>query len=206
VKRVKTDLPGWTVRSETSCDAPAWAVLQLAEKFKPSLIVLGSHGHSLIGGRLILGSVSQRVLHEAGCSVRVARCWNEERKGPVRLLIGFNGSQDSEAAVNAVASRVWPERSEARLITARLELSSEARDVATARLQAVGLSTSAFSRDGDPVHVLIREAEEWEADSIFVGTRDVHGFQHLLHGSVSAAVAAHARCSVEVARASRRAA
>ncbi len=205
VKRVKTDFPGWSVRSDTSCDAPAWAVLRLADNFNPSLIIVGSHDHSLIGGRLIWGSVSQRVLYEARCSVRVARSWNEERTGPVRIMIGFNGSQDSEAAVDAVASREWPEGSEARLITAHHELSFEARDAAAASLQAVGLSTTAFSRDGDAAHVLIREAEEWEADSIFVGTRDVHGFQHVLHGSVSAAVAAHARCSVEVARASKRA-
>jgi hypothetical protein len=32
------------------------------------------------------------------------------------------------------------------------------------------------------------------------GTRDVHGFQDFLHGSVSSAVAQEARCSVEVVR------
>jgi nucleotide-binding universal stress UspA family protein len=57
------------------------------------------------------------------------------------------------------------------------------------------------SREGEPAYVLIKEAEDWGADSIFVGTRDLHGFQHLLQGSVSSAVAARAPCSVEVARA-----
>ncbi|MCM3900335.1 MAG: universal stress protein [Pyrinomonadaceae bacterium] len=116
-------------------------------------------------------------------------------------MVGFNGSQDCEAAVDAVVSREWPEGTEARLITVHPLLSSEARDVAAKRLRQAGLTTTEISKDGDPAHVLIREAEEWGAASIFVGTRDVHGFQHLLHGSVSSAVAEKARCSVEVSRA-----
>jgi nucleotide-binding universal stress UspA family protein len=116
-------------------------------------------------------------------------------------VVGFNGSQDSEVAVDAVASREWPEGSEARLITVHPLLSSEARDVAAEKLRKAGLTTSEISKNGDAAHVLMREAEEWGADSIFAGTRDLHGFQHFLHGSVSSAVAAHARCSVEVSRA-----
>jgi nucleotide-binding universal stress UspA family protein len=200
-KRVKADFPGWNVRSEVRCGAPAWAILEMADRDKSDLIVVGSHGHSLVGGRLILGSVSQRVLYDARCSVRVARCWEEKGKGPVRIVVGFNGSQDSEVAVDAVASREWPKGSEGRLITVHPLLNSEARDVAAEKLRKVGLTTSEISKDGDPAHVLMKESEEWGADSIFVGTRDVHGFQHLLHGSVSSAVAAQARCSVEVSRA-----
>ncbi len=198
--RVKANFPGWNVRCEVRCESPAWAILELADRDHSDLIVIGSHGHSLLGGRLILGSVSQRVLYEARCSVRVAR-WNEKQKGPVRIVVGFNGSQDSEVAVDAVASREWPDGSEARLITVHPMLSSEATEVAAEKLRKAGLTTSELSKDGDPAHVLMREAEEWGADSIFVGTRDLHGFQHLVHGSVSSAVAAQARCSVEVSRA-----
>jgi nucleotide-binding universal stress UspA family protein len=199
--RVKANFPGWNVRTEVRCDSPAWAILEMADHDKSDLIVVGSHGHSLVGGRLILGSVSQRVLYDARCSVRVARCWKEKREGPVRIVVGSNGSQDSEVAVDAVASREWPDGSEARLITVHPLVSSKACDVAAEKLRKVGLTTSEISKDGDPAHVLMREAEDWGADSIFVGTRDVHGFQHLLHGSVSSAVAQEARCSVEVSRA-----
>lgn len=200
-QRLKADFPGWDVIAEVLCDSPAWGVLKMADKFNPGLIVVGSHGHSLVGGRLILGSVSQRVLYEARCSVRVARCSDVRRKGPVRIVVGFNGSPDSELAVAAVASRAWPEGSEARVIIARDTLEPAIHGVAAEKLRATGLTTSEVSRDGDPAHVLIKEAEDWGADSIFVGTRDVHGFQHLLHGSVSSAVAGRAHCSVEVARA-----
>lgn len=200
-KRVKADFPGWDVRAEVRCDSPAWAVVKVADRDNPGLIVVGSHGHSLVGGRLILGSVSQRVLYEARCSVRVARCLDGRREGPVRIVVGFNGSPDSELAVAAVASRAWPEGTEARVIIARDTLEPALHGVAAEKLRAAGLTTSEVSRDGDPGYVLVKEAEEWGADSIFVGTRDVHGFQHLLHGSVSSAVAGRAQCSVEVVRA-----
>lgn len=203
-ERVKVDFPDWSVRTEACCDSPAWAVIKMAHRDHPDLIVVGSHGHSLIGGRLILGSVSQRVLYEAPCSVRVARCSEVRGKGPVRIVVGFNGSPDSQLAVDAVASREWPEGSEARVITARGTLQPAMRDAASEKLRAAGLIPSEVSMDGDPLHVLLTEAEEWRADSIFVGTRDLHGIQHLLHGSISSAVAARAQCSVEVARAARR--
>jgi len=56
-------------------------------------------------------------------------------------------------------------------------------------------------REGDPKHELPKAAEEWGADCIFVGST---GFSNRLErfvlGSVSAAVAARAHCSVEVVR------
>jgi nucleotide-binding universal stress UspA family protein len=48
--------------------------------------------------------------------------------------------------------------------------------------------------------VLITEAEDWDADCIFVGAKGMRGIERLLIGSVSAAVAARAHCSVEVVR------
>lgn len=202
-KRVKADFPGWVVKAEVRCDSPAWAVVKMADRYNPGLIVVGSHEHSLIGGRLILGSVSQRVLYETRCSVRVARCSDVRREGPVRIVVGFNGSPDSELAVAAVASRAWAEGSEARVIIARDTLEPAMHGVAAEKLRTAGLSASEVIRDGDPADVLIEEAAEWDADSIFVGTRNVHGLRHVLHGSVSSAVAARAQCSVEVARATR---
>ena len=197
---VKADFPGWVVKVEARGDSPAWAVIKTADRNQTDLIIVGSHGHSMVGGRLILGSVSQRVLYEARCSVRVARCMDARRHGPVRIVVGFNGSPDAEAAVDAVASRVWPEGSEARIVTAREAGMQAVPGVVADKLSIVGLTTSNIIGEGNPAHVLIEEAEKWGADSIFVGTRDIHGMKHFLHGSVSSAVAARAACSVEVVR------
>jgi len=201
--RLKKEFAGWKVHCLADGEAPAWAVVKTAAHVHADLIVTGAHRHSSAGGRLILGSVSQRVLYEADCSVRLARCSDQQHDGPVRVVVGFDGSAESEAAVDAVASRAWPEGSELRVVTAGdVAALAEQQE----KLSAAGLIASEVIKHGDPVPVLIHEAEEWGADSIFVGTRNLHGLRHLLRGSVASAVAAQAQCSVEVVRSTKRAA
>jgi nucleotide-binding universal stress UspA family protein len=199
-ERVKSDFPGWRVSFRAEGDSPAWAVIKMAASLEMDLILVGAHHHSSLGGRLIMGSVSQRVLYEADCSVRLARCFSREHEGPVRILARFDGSAESNAALAAVAARVWPAGSEVRVVTAG---DAAPHGEQQEKLTAAGLITSVVIKKGDPAHVLIYEAEEWKADSIFVGTRNLHGLQHLLRGSVASAVAAHAQCSVEVVRAAK---
>jgi nucleotide-binding universal stress UspA family protein len=176
-------------------------VIKTAASLRSDLIVAGAHHHSSLGGRLIMGSVSQRVLYEADCSVRLARCSNHQRERPVRIVVGFDGRTESDAAVDAVAARAWPAGSEVRVVTAG---DATAPGEPQEKLRAAGLMTSEVTKHGEPVHVLLHEAEEWDADSIFVGTRNVHGLRHLLRGSVASAVAARAQCSVEVVRPAKR--
>ena len=198
--RIRQNFPGWSVKAEAEGGTPFWELVQMANRLDVDLIAIGSHGHSTAGGRLILGSVSQRVLYDAPSPVRVARCVERRSDGPIRIIVGFNGSADSEPALNAVTLRSWPPGTEARCISVG-KIPGNSIGVAEKRLRASGLVASEVNREGDPATVLVHEAESWGADSIFVGTRNVHGFQHLLHGSVSAAVAARAHCSVEVVRA-----
>jgi nucleotide-binding universal stress UspA family protein len=194
---VKRDFPNWTVSCRAEGDSPAWSVIKTATSLHTDLILVGAHHHSSVGGRLIMGSVSQRVLYEANCAVRLARCTSQPREGPIRIVIGFDGSTESAAAVDAVAARAWPTGSEVRVVTAGHEVAFAEQQE---KLRAAGLVDSEVIRQGDPAHVLIHEAEEWAADAIFVGTRNLHGLQHLLRGSVASAVAAEAQCSVEVVR------
>jgi len=53
---------------------------------------------------------------------------------------------------------------------------------------------------GDPKEVIIDQAKHWNADLIVVGSHGYRGVDRLMLGSVSEAVAMHARCSVEVIR------
>lgn len=53
---------------------------------------------------------------------------------------------------------------------------------------------------GDPRSVILECAQHWPADLIVVGSHGRRGFDRLLMGSVSEAVAIHAKCSVEVIR------
>jgi nucleotide-binding universal stress UspA family protein len=65
----------------------------------------------------------------------------------------------------------------------------------TARL---GVTTEALT--GSPKRTIVEEAEAWGADLIVVGSHGYKSWERMLLGSVSQAVAAHARCSVEIVR------
>jgi nucleotide-binding universal stress UspA family protein len=218
--------PGWQVRSEALADSPAWALIRTADQWSPDLIVMGARGHSVFGGRLILGSISQRVLYEAKCSVRIARTSTKNANDPVRILIGVDQSSDSNAAVDAVCSRNWPKGSEAgvlAVVDTVMPINSESTDPAAMKwlevddernwdqvrenfepaaekLRRAGLHAEVLIRRGNPADEILQESDTWGADCIFVGAKGTRGIDRLLLGSVSSAVSARAHCSVEVVR------
>jgi nucleotide-binding universal stress UspA family protein len=211
--------PGWEVKSESGAGSPATVIIEKADEWGADLIVVGSHGRTALG-QFFFGSVSQKVLHEARRSVRVARGRIEEPDTPVRLIIGVDGSKGAEAAVETVAARKWPAGSEARIVNATwaapqitshrmvdritkwiLEEKTRIKkmiDEAAAKLSAAALRTDAVVKEEEPKRLLIAEAESWGADCIFVGARGMGRVERFLLGSVSSAVAARAHCSVEV--------
>ena len=223
--RLLQSFPTWEVHAEACADSPAWAIIKKAEAWQPDLIVMGSHGRSTLS-RFVLGSVSHKVLTEAHCSVRIGRQRPQADTSPLRLLIGVDGSPDAAAAVQAVAARAWPAESAVRLVTAMdprmytaLAFMSLPGETETATqdadesvwvaktvdpmadlLRTRGLTVSSVITAGDPKHVLLDEAEQWQADGLFVGARGLSRVERFLLGSVSAAVAARAHCAVEVVR------
>ncbi len=211
-KLVQTRFPHWEVCGEAYSGSPAAEIIERAREWGADLIVLGSQGRFALG-RLILGSVSQRVATNAHCSVRVARKAREDKDGGVRIVLGVDGSDHSGAAVRAVAGREWPEGSEVRLVTSidpwdayAVESADKPAGVrsihqsAEAFLCEAGLEVSSVVEKEEAKHLLVRVAEEWKADSIFVGARGLGRLGRLLLGSVSTAVVANAHCTVEVIR------
>ena len=61
-----------TVSSEILFGSPESRIVETAEAIRPDIIVLGSHGYSR-WERLLLGSVSDSVVHHAPCSVLIVR-------------------------------------------------------------------------------------------------------------------------------------
>jgi nucleotide-binding universal stress UspA family protein len=225
-KRIQRIFPKWKVSAAATYGSPAWEIVTRAAHFKADLIVVGSHGRSAIN-RLLLGSVSQKVLTEAHSSVRVSRGHIEIAPYPVRVMIGFDGSPGATAAVEAVASRNWRKESEFRLVTAsdpvtpsaigrfippvahmveEINLSErkcleELAEPCLKRLREAGLKATLHLYAGNPKKVLVEEAENWQADAIFVGANaEGRRLEQFFLGSVSAAVAARAHCSVEAVR------
>jgi nucleotide-binding universal stress UspA family protein len=225
-EQIKSAFPNWHIRHEAHADSPAWALIRTADEWKPDLIVMGAQGHSVFGGRLILGSISQRVLYEAHCSVRIARASQRTADEPIRLLIAMDNSSDSSAAMDAVCSRHWPNGSEVGLLTvvdtvlaitpdpsepsalkwigvADEENWDQVREIfepSAEKLRHAGLHTEVLIRRGNPAEQILEEANTWGADCIFVGAKGTRGIDRLLLGSVSSAVSARAQCSVEVVR------
>jgi nucleotide-binding universal stress UspA family protein len=225
-ERLQVNFPKWKVSADSSCGSAAWELVAKADEWRPDLIVVGSHGRTALG-RFVLGSVSQRVLTEALCSVRIARGRLEEPGSPVRIIVGTDGSPASEEALRAVAARKWPPQSEVKVILVddptapdfldklippleqmreedRREERAWVEEIskdAVNMLNSSEIKVSCAVREGDPKRELPKAAEEWGADCVFVGSAGFSNrFARFVLGSVSAAVAARAHCSVEVVR------
>jgi nucleotide-binding universal stress UspA family protein len=69
-------------------------------------------------------------------------------------------------------------------------------------LSASGLSVCSDVPDEEdrPYRVILNEAEKWHANLIVLGSHGWSGFDRVIMGSVSEAVAFQANCSVEVIR------
>jgi nucleotide-binding universal stress UspA family protein len=228
-KRVQQVLPEWSVTLDVRSGSPAFELLNRAEQYQPQLIVVGSHGRTALG-RFVLGSVSQKVLTEALCSVRIGRPTPGAGASAQRILLGVDGSPGSTAAVREVGRRSWTPGSEVRVVVAQDlmkmfpasllippvkefvdETNSEEHTAAEAiAADAVKIlrsnlndhiTVSSAIDSGDPKQVLVRLAEEFGADCIFTGaTGFSNRVERFILGSVSGAVAARAHCAVEVVR------
>lgn len=145
----------------------------------------------------------------------------------MKILLAVDGSEFSDAAVEEVAHRPWPQGSELRIISVveppllptvetwalpddyyeELETAAEsqARSIverATGRFgdRSDGLSVTTEIIRGYPKQAILDEAERWGSDLVVVGSHGYSGLTRLLLGSVSQAVSSHAGCSVEIVR------
>ncbi len=208
---VKQRFPSWQVQTLVRCGSPAGELLQVADHSESDLIVVGSRGRTTLG-RLILGSVSQKLVSEARCSVRVGRGRTQESTR-VQLVIGVDGSRGADLAVHAVANRQWPPETQVRLVTSTAPFSEywpsitvtaenlqSMQQRAEAQLVSAGLKVSTLIDKVEPKTLLVNEAETLGADCIFLGARGQTFLDRILLGSVSTAVSVRAPCSVEVVR------
>ena len=146
----------------------------------------------------------------------------------MRILLATDGSNFSDAAVTEVANGLWPTGSEVKIISVvetpvmpvieawvppgdyyeALEKAAEEQASATLERAATrlrsrqkdGLRVTTEIIRGHPKHAIVEEADNWDADLVVVGSHGYRGLTRLWLGSVSQAVASHARCSVEIVR------
>lgn len=204
-------------------DRAASAIIADADRRRPDLIVVGSHGYSALD-RALLGSVSAEVVDHSPVPVLVAR-----RPTLSHALIAVDGSDISLDAVDVVAR--WPLLAKARNtvlsvipvsaawwrsiavgdLTAAQPLASAstssvvqsyerfAQEAAT-RIGGVGLGSSILVRSGAPAAEVLECAREIDADLIVLGSHGRTGLTRLVLGSVARSVLNRASCSVLIVR------
>jgi len=143
----------------------------------------------------------------------------------MRILVAIDDSRFSQAAIETVIEQARPQDTDVRilhvvesppLLVARemggydlaLETALESQKQnaealvlkAAELLRTRGLKVVATLEVGDPKSKILDVAEEWRADLIVVGSHGRRGFERFLMGSVSDAVARHAKCSVQIVR------
>ena len=146
----------------------------------------------------------------------------------MKILIGVDGSEYSDAALDEVAQRTWPAGSQILLVNAYElpvtpttevwmlppdyyeKLDQSLRRQCGAILEAAvkklksrfgeGVEIKSKAILGSPKRAILDEAETFKADLIVVGSHGYPTWERLLLGSVSQAVVSHAKCSVEVVR------
>jgi nucleotide-binding universal stress UspA family protein len=167
---------------------PAPRLLDEIERANATLVTVGPRGHSRAAG-ILLGGVAATLLHEAPCSVLLARA-PEFGEFPSSIIVGVDGSPESLAAATvakAIAERFGSEY----LIVA----ATGGKRVDLPPMEA--LSPYFVTDPGRPVDVLAELSKE--ADLLVVGSRGLHGPRAL--GSVSERVGHRAASSVLVVRA-----
>jgi nucleotide-binding universal stress UspA family protein len=201
-------------------DAPvATGLIELAHRCRADVLVAGTRGRTG-WKRVVLGSVSARLVRKARCPVVTVHAEHAHRHGPVRtILVPTDFSDDALVAAHA-ASRLFGEAGDAhRLVllhvyryplvltegsTPVLSRSGE-EVVASARREMLALAER-FCRDGIevdarvdeglPPRVILDQAQQIGADLIAMGTHGRSGLDRLLLGSTAERVLSSAPCPV----------
>lgn len=222
---LKKFFPKWKITSEGCPDSPAWGIIKKAEKMKADLVVIGAHSLNPIA-RAFLGSVAMKVASQVSCSVHIVRSENAGSSKGIKILAGLDGSKNSDLVIQEIASRQWPKGTCVHIVTAidtglasgltiygsplkqwvqnndrnHVQWVHRMAQASMQKLRQAGLEVSYLVKEGDPKQLLLQEAEKWKATCVFVGSRGLSGFEKVLLGSVSMAVAARAHASVEIIR------
>ena len=224
LQRARPRLDG--VRFETLVyggDSAPRLLHDLAERESASMVVLGSTHRGPLG-RLVPGSVAERLLAGAPCAVAVApRGYASREQRPIRSVgIGFDGSPESRDAL-ALAAGIAAAAGSRLVLHAVVEPPGLASpDAAWMAISALGgeewsadteraaklesaLSTALEQLpdgvegtgelvSGDPAQVLVERSAE--ADLLVLGSRGYGPFRRVLLGNVSGEVMHGAACPV----------
>ena len=229
-ERVSQIFPQWQLKHEALSGSPPHEILNFARQWEPDLIVVGSHGRTALGrfvlgsvSQKVLTEaqtsvrISRGTVGTGGSAVRVVVGvdGSEGAKNALRIVALRDWPPGSEVRVvvaedplvTTSAYRLIPpvnqfiaEVNEAEHGMAE-KLAAGAVEELSATLKDKSVTVSSVVVIGVPKQALVAHAEQFGADCIFTGATGLSNpIERFLVGSVSAAVAARASCSVEVVR------
>lgn len=202
-------------------DHPVDAILDLAEELEVGMIVMGSRGRAPLE-RLVMGSVSEGVVHHARCPVLVMR-GGDRAWPPKRIVFADDGSEDARKAGDLAASigsllgargilvRAYPKTPEmgsgwrepdSQVMEEELSHTEEALEERAKGLRRIlGDHLAVRTQEGHATSAILRILEE-EADEegtlVVVGSRGLGTVRRMVLGSVSTKVLRTARGPVLV--------
>ena len=146
----------------------------------------------------------------------------------MRILLATDGSAHSKVTVEEISNRLLPSNTKIRIVSAYQKTllitpmgtmgvsqdyyaEADHHALKTAentiensakilRKKNPSLTVTTIAIEGSPKTVILNEAERFGADLIVVGSHGSGAVERFLLGSVSQAVALHAKCSVEIVR------
>jgi nucleotide-binding universal stress UspA family protein len=192
--------------------SPETNIVSNAEENAAGLIVIGARGETPIA-RLLLGSVAERVIRYAHCSVLVARPHAETG----RVLASTDLSDPSLPAVIAAAVEATRRGATLTVVygvepwlvaSAPTEtgpvLPDRVREAAESKLREILTKAQVDAETriaaGDSAAAILGAAADLKAELVVIGTRGRTGLARLALGSVAERVVEAADCSVLVVR------
>ena len=201
---------------------PFLEIIKVAKEKDVDLMAIGTHGRAGVD-RVILGSVAERVVRKAGCTVMVIR--NRKYVGFKRIIVPIDFSDCSRKALEYAAATARAHRSkltilhvyeesfiepyvraanteeEAQEIVRSIEKDNEVKyDDFLKKIDLSGVEYDKLLRKGIPSNEIVETAREQQAQLIVVGTHGRSGIKHMLIGSDAEEVVRNAPCDIVVVK------
>lgn len=216
---------GLQVTTEIATGHPAEIILKRSNELQVDLIVLGSKGLTGIK-HFLLGSVSEKVLQHAHCSVLIVKQKEEDVVGTdkqnLRILLAYDNSDSARNCVRFCSLLPLRDKDEVTILTAiplvtiyrqdiRQHISKiwhQRKDTAQAALEEI-VSDTVFTtphvttrliEGADTSEVILETIKELECNLVVIGDKGKSGIEKFFLGSVTEKVSKYAECAVLVVR------
>jgi nucleotide-binding universal stress UspA family protein len=220
---------GWICTTEIRTGNPSEEIIKAADELQPDIIVLGSHGHKGVK-HFVLGSVSDRVLRHAHCSVLIVRpspalsapLDDAGQPSPWRILVAYDDSEPAKEAISLCASLPLDDETEVSVIGVMPVLHMFRQDIrqrmnsiwqqqkqarkktlekAVEALRWTTPQATAELLSGSNIsHEILAFVEDRAIDLVVIGSKGRSAIKRFMLGSITNDVSDHAPCSVMVVR------